>query len=162
MIISPVSDKFPVTQGYGERPEFYKKIGIKYGIPLKYHDGIDIGTPLNTPIYSPIDGKVNFKNDPDGYGKYVVMTGLPYNKAGDYRECLMAHLSGFCGIDGEEVRAGDQVGISGNSGNSSGSHLHFSIRRRDKKGKVINYQDNCGWQNIFNKGWIIKNEISKF
>ncbi len=89
----------------------------------RYHYGIDIAIPTGTPIVSSFDGKVRMvKNDPRGYGNYVVVrhdNGL---------ETVYAHLSVINVSVDDVVRAGQQLALSGNTGRSTGPHLHFETR----------------------------------
>ncbi len=89
----------------------------------RYHYGIDIALPTGNPVVSAFKGKVRIiKYDPRGYGKYVVVrhdNGL---------ETVYAHLSQISCEVNDEVNAGDQLGLSGNTGRSTGPHLHFETR----------------------------------
>jgi murein DD-endopeptidase MepM/ murein hydrolase activator NlpD len=86
------------------------------------HWGVDIGTPVGTPVVSPITGEVIKAGWEDtGYGNLIIV------KRGDYR-IYLAHLSGINVKVGDQVKAGDPIGYTGNTGNSSGPHLHYEIR----------------------------------
>ena len=76
------------------------------------------------PIYAAIDG-VAYRGDQGnkGFGRYVRI------EDGNGLYVYAAHLSTWGVSDGDRVRAGDQVGWSGNTGNSTGPHLHFEVRR---------------------------------
>ena len=155
MILSPVRGDFEITQGFGENPQVYKKFG------LKSHNGQDLALPVGTPLYSPIDGRILIKKEqPKGYGKYCYITEQ-YN--GECREIILAHLDRFANwTDGDWIKAGDLVGWSGNTGFSTGPHLHWGLRRRINGG-VKNYENGYfGYEDIFGKGWISKNEPSKY
>lgn len=87
------------------------------------HKGLDIGIPVGTPIRSTMDGRVVHAGWNDqGYGNLVIVEN------GAYRT-YYAHLSSIPVSVGEFVRAGTTIGLSGNTGNSTGPHLHYEIRR---------------------------------
>lgn len=87
---------------------------------LKGHNGIDFGIPAGTKLYSCIDGEVIESRTDIGYGNYVKIEN---NKCG----VLYAHLESLGIAVGESVKAGQLIGLSGNTGNSTGPHLHFGV-----------------------------------
>lgn len=96
------------------------------------HDGIDIASVVGTPILSACDGKVitstdlkNANREYVSYGRYIVIEALVNNKTIKVYYC---HMSERLVEVGTVVKAGDQIGKMGSTGNSSGSHLHFEIR----------------------------------
>ena len=109
----PFDDNFPLTQGFGEHPDWYQKFG------LKAHNGLDYGLPTGTPIIAPHDGKVvEAAFDPQGYGNYLKIEN---GKEGS----VLAHLRSFSVGLGEVVQEGTPIGFSNNTGNSTGPHLHW-------------------------------------
>lgn len=87
------------------------------------HNGLDIAIPVGTPIISTMDGRVVHAGwNNQGYGNLVIVEN------GEYRT-YYAHLSSIPVSMGDEVKAGSTVGLSGNTGNSTGPHLHYEIRR---------------------------------
>lgn len=102
------------TSFYGYRPKFGR-----------FHKGIDISLQVGDTVRSVLPGVVvKVKNDPKGYGNYVVV-----RHEGDL-ETLYAHLTrGLVGI-GQRLRAGEAIGLGGVTGNSTGPHLHFETRLR--------------------------------
>lgn len=87
-----------------------------------WHNGIDGRAVIGTPVYAVADGVVKVaKDNPTGYGNYIV---LDHGKWGS----LYGHLSKFNIRAGQTVKAGDIIGYSGNTGISTGPHLHFEIR----------------------------------
>jgi len=105
-----------ITQSFGENPEDYEKFGIRG------HNGIDFATPMYSIIVAVDDGKVaEAQDDPEGYGLYIKLIHT-------WGESLYAHLNSIAVEVGEIVRKGDSLGLSGNSGNSSGPHFHFAMR----------------------------------
>lgn len=105
----------PVKEGY---------ITSKFG-PRKYryHYGTDIKVLTGDSIFSSWDGQVRIvRNDPKGYGNFVVVrhpNGL---------ETVYAHMSRVYVEENEHVTAGELLGLGGNTGRSTGSHLHYEIR----------------------------------
>lgn len=100
------------------------------------HSGVDIRVPVGTPVRSVMAGKVySTGNQPNGFGKYVVIAHPnapdPNNPSGEtvtlYSE--YAHLSAQYVNIGDIVQKGESIALSGNTGKSSGPHLHFSIAR---------------------------------
>ncbi len=86
------------------------------------HDGIDIPAPDGTEIRAAADGVVS-TDGPQSYGISVRVTRA------DGLETFYAHMSACAVKDGEAVTAGQLIGYVGSTGNSTGSHLHFSVRR---------------------------------
>lgn len=122
-LIHPVVNKEyrRVTQVFGVNGDYYKRFSVA-GVPLKGHNGVDFGTPVNSKIQAVYSGDVvEVGNDPEGYGLYVKLRHF-------WGETLYAHLSAQLVRVGEHVEMGKQVGWSGNTGNSTGPHLHFGLR----------------------------------
>jgi murein DD-endopeptidase MepM/ murein hydrolase activator NlpD len=87
------------------------------------HNGLDIAIPVGTPIQTTMDGQVIHAGwNNQGYGNLVIVEN------GEYRT-YYAHLSSIPVSVGETVQAGTTIGLSGNTGNSTGPHLHYEIRR---------------------------------
>ena len=101
-----------VTSGFGYRHRF-----------RRMHKGIDVKVQTGDTIYAAFDGKVRIvRFERRGYGKYIVLrheNGL---------ETIYAHLSKYLCDVNEEVKAGQPIGLGGNTGRSFGSHLHFETR----------------------------------
>ena len=93
------------------------------------HSGIDIDLRTGDPVVSAFDGMVRIARKHGGYGNVVVVRH--YNGL----ETLYAHLSKMKVKPGQLVNAGQLVGLGGNTGKSTGSHLHFEVRF---KGKPLN------------------------
>lgn len=109
----------PLTSGFGMRRHPIHRV-------YKMHAGVDFSVPTGTPIYATGDGVVAFAGVSSGYG-YNVRIRHPKAK----RTTLYAHLSRIPeGIRaGTQVKRGDVIGISGNTGLSTSPHLHYEIRR---------------------------------
>ena len=113
----PFKGQYPITQEYGV---------VIPGVTYKDrpHSGIDYGCPEGTPILASGDGVVQYAAfDGTGYGNWIVIVH-PDGKA-----TLYAHLSQRLVIPGAQVKQGDVIGKSGNTGNSTGPHLHFEARK---------------------------------
>jgi murein DD-endopeptidase MepM/ murein hydrolase activator NlpD len=103
----PVSG--PVTSGFGPR----------WG---RMHEGIDIAVPEGTPVRAAAAGTVIYAGWLGGYGNLVVVDH------GGGLSTAYAHNSSFAASVGQSVAAGEVVAYSGNTGNSSGPHVHFEVR----------------------------------
>lgn len=87
------------------------------------HRGIDIALPEGAPVYASDTGTVTFANyDTWGYGNLIVLNH------GNGFETFYAHLSAVNVSPGQIVNQGNLIGSTGNSGNSSGPHIHFEVR----------------------------------
>ena len=95
---------------------------------MKMHSGIDFTAKVGTDINSTGDGIVEaVKNSRTGYGKHVIINhGFGY-------KTLYAHLSEFKIRKGQKVKRGDIIGKVGNTGTSTGPHLHYEVIRNNKK-----------------------------
>jgi murein DD-endopeptidase MepM/ murein hydrolase activator NlpD len=90
------------------------------------HDGVDLRASMNTPVYAPYSGTVTYTGWMSGYGKVVViMHDNGY-------ESRYAHLNRWLVKEGEEVSKGQIIAKTGNTGLSTGPHLHYEIRKNDK------------------------------
>lgn len=100
-----------------------------------YHKGQDWATPVGTPIYASSGGTVAKAGWGSGYG-YVVYINHP-----DGRQTRYAHLSKILVKVGETVKQGEKIALSGNTGISSGPHLHFEMLIDGKQVNPLNYLD---------------------
>ncbi len=116
MIFCPLPGTPLITQGFGQNPADYAPFG------LAGHDGMDFGTPVGTQVYAPHDGVATVKDEGTaGYGLSVTIDD-------GKRRSLLAHLSSVSVTTGQTIYQGDPICKSGNSGNSSGPHLHWTFR----------------------------------
>jgi len=92
------------------------------------HNGLDLKATIGSPVYAMFFGKVIRINSDKRSGKYVTI------QYGDYTVSY-CHLSKQLAHTGDEVTPGDIVGLSGNSGRSTGPHLHITCKR---KGEYVN------------------------
>lgn len=88
-----------------------------------FHSGMDLAAPLGTPVHAALGGLVHVVRTIGGYGLRVELT-----HAGGMLT-LYAHLNSVDVGDSDTVAAGDVIGAVGSSGNSTGPHLHFEVRR---------------------------------
>jgi murein DD-endopeptidase MepM/ murein hydrolase activator NlpD len=116
-------DQWIITQKFGANPQTYKIFG------LAGHDGIDLRTrSLRYPLgkqacYAAADGKVeSVAWDRTGYGTHIRIRHT------DKSLTIYGHLSKIIVAKGQVVKARQQIGITGNTGFSSGPHLHFEYR----------------------------------
>lgn len=91
-----------------------------------FHAGLDFKGPIGAPIYAAAAGTISFVGQQQGYGNTVEI---------DHGNGLMtryAHMSGFRARVGQPVEAGQVIGLIGNTGRSTGPHLHFEVRHNDR------------------------------
>lgn len=122
----------PLTQSFGGNYEWYARFN------LKGHNGLDYGLPVGTKLFSAISGTVTESAlDRTGYGNYIKV---------ENDECgiLYGHLRELSSLKvGSNVKAGDLIGFSGNTGNSTGPHLHFGVfpKPRNRNNGYAGYID---------------------
>lgn len=94
------------------------------------HKGMDIAAPSGTPIYAAASGTVTFSGrDGSGYGNYIII------KHANGVETLYAHCKALYVKKGDTVKAGESIAAVGNTGRSTGNHLHFEVH---KNGVFVN------------------------
>ena len=129
--IQPVANKNlkRMASGYGWR---WHPI-LKY---RKFHAGMDFSAKTGTPIYSTGDGVVRKVISAGGYGKHIVIDhGFGY-------ETLYGHMSKFNVKKGQKVKRGEVIGFVGNTGLSSGPHLHYEVHKNKKVMNPVNFYYN--------------------
>jgi murein DD-endopeptidase MepM/ murein hydrolase activator NlpD len=104
-----------VTSDFGTRID-------PYTAERKMHQGMDIATPHGQPVYVPSDGTVVFIGTEGGYGKVLVIDH------GYGVKTRYGHLSEIHVRLGDRVKRGDKVASVGNTGRSTGPHLHYEVR----------------------------------
>ncbi|MGB9661704.1 MAG: peptidoglycan DD-metalloendopeptidase family protein [Moorellaceae bacterium] len=121
------STMLPVGQGAWPLPAQYKTVTDSYGMrwhPIlkkySFHDGIDLPAPEGTPVFAVQDGRVLWDRENAAYGLCVILDhgGL---------KTMYGHLADIAVRKGEKVKAGQVIGYIGNTGLSTGPHLHFSV-----------------------------------
>lgn len=103
--------------------------GIRNGV---FHAGIDIGVPVGTPIYAVDDGIIIKIDDKCFDGNLSCGLGFGNHISIDHQNDIYtnyAHLSRVVVNVGDKVKRGQIIGYSGNTGYSTGAHLHFEIRK---------------------------------
>jgi murein DD-endopeptidase MepM/ murein hydrolase activator NlpD len=90
----------------------------------RFHNGVDLAGAVGTPVIASMSGKVAMLGYNPTYGKYLILTHP------EGFQTLYGHLDAFRVQKGESVRQGQRIADMGNSGYSTGSHLHFSIFRK--------------------------------
>lgn len=108
----------PIENGKITTP--YKKLGKMWS--KGYHTGVDFAVPVGTPVVAVMDGKAVNANWGKSYGVQIVQD------LGDGSFCIYAHLSKSNKKPGDAIAKGEIIGYTGNTGNSSGPHLHFERR----------------------------------
>ncbi|MCK9163670.1 MAG: peptidoglycan DD-metalloendopeptidase family protein [Bacteroidales bacterium] len=98
----------------------------------RYHYGIDLGLRLGEPIRSMFDGIVRVAKRAGAYGNLVII------QHDNKLETYYAHLSKINVAEGDEIKAGEVLGLGGSTGRSTGPHLHLEIRYQ---GAAINPED---------------------
>lgn len=100
---------------------------------VSFHSGVDLAAPNRTPVMASDSGRVIFDGWYGGYGKVVIL-----DHGRDY-STLYAHLSGTAVSKGKAVQKGDVIGYEGQTGYSTGPHLHFEVRKSGKPQNPLNY-----------------------
>ena len=111
----PVHSAFRFTSGFGYRTD-------PKGAGTRMHTGTDFAADYGTPIYVTGDGTVSQAGWENGYGRMITVQhafGI---------ETRYAHLSQIRVSVGQRVSRGDRIGDMGNSGRSTGTHLHYEVR----------------------------------
>jgi len=116
----PLNENFRYTSGFGPR----------WGT---IHNGTDMAARHGSPILATADGVISFAGWEKGYGKLVkIRHDFGY-------ETRYAHLSKFSVNVGQRVSQGKRIGEMGNTGRSTGTHLHYEIRRNGKPTNPMKY-----------------------
>jgi murein DD-endopeptidase MepM/ murein hydrolase activator NlpD len=106
-----------LTSGFGYRRDPFTK-------EMHFHRGIDLAAPAGTTVRAALDGKVIVVGYDSVLGNYILIRHqISYSS-------LYGHLSQIWVKRGSTVTRGQRIGAVGNTGKSTGSHLHFEIRRR--------------------------------
>lgn len=108
------------------RGSLSSRFGTRWG---SMHAGIDLAAPIGTPVNAADGGTVTFVGQKSGYGNFIMI-----DHGSGYVSCY-GHLSKFYVTRGEKVFKGQKIAAVGNTGRSTGPHLHFEIR---KNGNPVN------------------------
>ncbi|MCL2809428.1 MAG: M23 family metallopeptidase [Treponema sp.] len=122
LFMYPLQTRF-ITSGYGMRRD--PKTGVS-----QFHSGIDFRANIGVTVMASLDGTVSFVGENWLYGKFIIIS-----HSNGYKT-LYAHLNSFAVKQGDRVARGRKIGEVGNTGYSTGPHLHFEII--DKNGKFVN------------------------
>lgn len=122
----PLRVPLVVTSRYGYRPH---PVTGRY----QFHEGIDFRAATGTRVYASKAGRVTFAGRNGGYGKVV---GIEHE---DDFTTLYGHLSQIRVKKGQTVSKGQVIGLSGNTGVSTGPHLHFEIKYKGRSEKPTKY-----------------------
>ena len=123
----------------------------------KLHRAIDLRAAVGTPVYAAEDGTVDWVQTWDGrstrgdqsYGNLVRIRHADYN--GGKLQTLYAHLKESKVKYGQTVKEGELIGYSGNTGNSTGPHLHFEVRLNGTRYNPLNWLDDdftCAYSTV--------------
>lgn len=104
-----------ITSSFGERLDPFQGEGA-------FHAGIDIGVPYGTHVHATAEGVVVYASWMDGYGRTVIINH------GHGMRTLYAHMSSLAVTVGQHVDRDDVIGFVGDSGRSTGPHLHYEVR----------------------------------
>lgn len=126
VITGPDAGAIPIV--FAAWPTDFRVITQRFGVgdysrfSLPGHDGVDLRAPTSTPVYAVQRGTVAFAGTGEAYGNFVIVDhGLGVTTA--YAHCERLLVTG-----GQEVQAGEQIATADDTGNSSGSHLHLTLK----------------------------------
>lgn len=127
--IMPVAkERIRITSLFGWRPNPFRRS------VFSFHSGVDFAGRVGTPIYATGDGVViNPNSGMSGYGRVVVI-----NHGYSYRT-LYAHLQRAIVKPGDRVKRGQVIGYLGNTGSSTGPHLHYEVIKNGQSVNPMNY-----------------------
>ncbi len=115
MLLPAASDKVWLSCNFGWREDPFS------GNRREFHNGIDVAGPWKSPVVAPADGVVVQTGKDRLFGVYVKL------QHSDQVKTLYGHLASLDVKRGQKVRRGDQIGLMGNTGRSTGTHLHYSV-----------------------------------
>lgn len=131
--------EYPISQKFGEH--FYNQEGkcVYVAMGFNGHNGVDFALPIGTKLIAINNGIISTAiSQKNGYGNHV---RLHCSQEDVNYEIIYGHCSKFLVKQGEKVTKGQAIAESGNSGFSSGPHLHFGLRILDDSGNVANYNN---------------------
>jgi murein DD-endopeptidase MepM/ murein hydrolase activator NlpD len=126
--VQPIPDRYlkQLASGYGMR------IDPIYGT-ARFHAGMDFSANIGTPVYVTADGTVTLADWKQGYGKCIIIDhGYGY-------ETLYAHLNEYKVRAGQKVVRGELIGEVGNTGKSTGPHLHYEVQVKGQPDNPAKY-----------------------
>lgn len=110
------------------------EFGIKNEFYTWTHEGIDLSVPVNYPVFPAADGVVVLAGPKSGYGNCVRLTHV-HPITNERWWTWYGHLNVVSVMVGSRIKTGDQIGLSGATGNVTGPHLHLGVQR-----ETSNYQ----------------------
>lgn len=127
--IQPVSNKdlLLLSSYYGQRMDPFYKV-------LKFHEGVDFSAPVGTEIYATGDGVVvSVEKSKSQYGNNLLIDhGFSY-------QTFYAHCANILVKQGQKVKRGQVIATVGNTGKSTGPHLHYEVRKNGRSINPINF-----------------------
>lgn len=127
-VLKQIVDNLPVRKpiyDYQEMSQFGRRIDPFTG-HLALHSGLDMAGPIGSKIYATADGEVSYAGRQGAYGN-MVDVNHGFNISTRY-----AHLSEILVQEGDYVRKGQVIAIQGSTGRSTGAHLHYEVRYKDR------------------------------
>jgi murein DD-endopeptidase MepM/ murein hydrolase activator NlpD len=121
LFIYPVNGR--LSSGFGWRKDPFN------GGERRFHAGLDLQANMGTLVKAAMDGKVTSVGFNAVFGRYLIIT----HQAG--YQTMYAHLNSASVLEGQKVKQGEKIGEVGNTGRSTGAHLHFAVY---KNGRAIN------------------------
>lgn len=119
LFVNPLKTKYRLTSRFGFRADPFTGVA-------SHHTGIDMACPTGTPIYASMSGKIAYTGFSSVFGNYVIINHY------DGYQTLYAHMSKIIAKKGEAVAQGAKIGLVGNTGYSTGPHLHFTVYKNSK------------------------------
>jgi murein DD-endopeptidase MepM/ murein hydrolase activator NlpD len=132
---APPTDYVPMytSIGYGSVPNGLPVNGVLTQNYHPGHIGVDTGVQVGTPENTTMDGKVIYAGwNNEGYGNLVIVENGKY-------KTYYAHLSSIPVSQGDVVKKGQTIGLSGTTGNSTGPHVHYEVRVNNQAVNPANY-----------------------
>jgi murein DD-endopeptidase MepM/ murein hydrolase activator NlpD len=137
--VMPISGR--VTSPYGPRRR-------------RYHYGTDVKLQVGDTIVAAFDGKVRIKKyEKRGYGYYLVL------RHSNGLETVYGHLSKFLVLEDENIKAGQPIALGGNTGRSTGAHLHFECRflgQAIDPSQIVDFENSC----TFDDSYVFQKSLS--
>lgn len=124
---------WPVCRRMGRLMSYFGYRRDPFTHRIRHHDGIDISAPYGTKVLSAGKGVVKFAGREGDYGNMVIIDH------GDGVETVYAHLSKISVRVGQRIQKGEEVGLVGSTGRSTGPHLHFEVRVGNKPINPLKY-----------------------
>ncbi len=131
--ITAIQKAFLINGIPNGKPLKYRRVSSKFGYRIHpvtkrkdFHAGLDLSANYGTPIYAPANGVVEYAHNKGAYGRFLLIAHAYGFKT------AYGHLSKYAVKSGQYVTKGQLIGYVGNSGRSTGPHLHYEIRYLNK------------------------------